>query len=419
MGTRILQTQKIRKCLFITFKPRLRYDEGMHILIDVRLLSRGGTTGIPGYTQHLISVLLKNPAEHTFTLFYNAFRKEHTLPAEWKRYPHVTVVEHHIPNRLLSLFIRLTGHPSIERLTHVPAPDLIWSPHLDLLTTTKTPRVITVHDLSFLHFPSFFSRKYKLWSWLQSQVAQAKTATHLIAVSEYTKHDLSATLAIPDKNIDVTHPGIDHAAFYPLQKNDASLQDYLTRNGLCSPYILFLGTLEPRKNIMSIVRGFATLKQNPRFASYKLVLAGRPGFGFAAITKAIRSYGLSNDVVLLGAVRDEERVYLYNGARAFVFASFFEGFGFPPLEAQACGTPVASTLRGSLAEILNGSCASFDPWQPTSLARALSRIEGDEDYRNKLIAQGIINASRFTWEATAEKTLAVFEHVYRQSKKST
>lgn len=379
----------------------------MNILIDIRLLARGGTTGIPGYTRELVNELIVNYPQHHYILFYNAFRKN-PLPQSWRSASHVTIVQRSIPNRLLNLSYRFFKRPAL------PKSDVIFSPHFNLLPATTTPRVITFHDLSFIHYPNFFSRQQKFWHQMQQYSEQAKTAAHLIAVSEHTRHDLTHVLGITEEKISVIYSGIS-GEFKPLPKNDPGLKSFATTFGLTRPYILFFGTIEARKNPIALIRAFAQLKNNPAFKDHELVLAGGTGLHISEIKEEVRRSGVAKDIRFLGRIADENRVYLYNLARAFVLPSFFEGFGFPPLEAQACGVPVVSSGRTSLGEILNGageSAIETSPWRPAELALALEKIEADSALRKRLIEAGIKNAARFTWKKAAEQTLAVLTKVH-------
>ncbi len=378
----------------------------MKIAIDIRLLAQGGTTGIPGYTKELIDSLLRFHPEHEYILFYNAFTKQ-PLPPQWRRAYNVTIVEKTIPNRLLNASFRLFNRPHFAIFSEA---DVIFSPHFNLLPRTKTPRVITFHDLSFLHYPQFFSMQQKIWHWMQESKQQAQNAARLIAVSQTTKDDLMHFYTIPEKNISIIYSGIG-SEFKKLATDNQDLKLFKRRRSLEKPYILYLGTLESRKNLPLIIRGFSQLITRPGYSQYQLLLAGRPGFGYDQIKKEIACSAIPAAIRELGPVADEERVYLYNAARACVFPSFFEGFGFPPLEAQACQTPVISSNRTSLHEILSDSVVTVNPWKPAELTEAIIRLESDASFRNKIITSGIKNAQRFTWKQAAQQLMDAFKCV--------
>ncbi len=378
----------------------------MRITIDIRLLARGGTTGIPGYTHDLIDTLLRQHPENRYSLFYNGLRRQ-SLPPTWKTSPNVGIIERSVPNRLLDLSFRFLGGPRLE--SYSPA-DLIFSPHFNLLPETNTPRVITFHDLSFLHYPQFFSREQQLWHRLQKYAQQARRASHIIAVSQFTKQDLISLLHIPKEKISVIYSGIN-PSFKKLAAKDMALAKYKEDHRLFRPFFLYLGSLEPRKNIQLLIHAFTELKTEPAFKDHELILAGKPSYQSNEIYRLAAASPVFADIRTLGAVADHERVFLYNLARAFVFPSWFEGFGFPPLEAQACGTPVIASDRTSLPEILGDSAMLTDPWNVSMLASHMRAIETDTKLRETILSKGAINSQRFNWHDAAEQTHAVFKSV--------
>jgi len=390
--------------------PAERVQDGtiklMRITIDIRLLARGGTTGIPGYTRDLIDALITDSADNHYTLYYTGLRRE-PLPEHWRNNPKVSIATETIPNRLLDLSFRLSDALKFAPAKPVGNPDLVFSPHFNLLPKLTVPRVITFHDLSFLHYPQFFSGQQRLWHRLQNYHKQAKEAEHIIAVSEFTKADLINLLGIPSEKITVIYSGIN-PSFKKLAASDPQLTNYQLTNKLTNPFFLYLGSIEPRKNLQLLVRAFSELKSDDKFKDYELVLAGKAGFQSGEIFKLIDDSSASSDIRVLGAVADSDRVYLYNLARAFVFPSWFEGFGFPPIEAQACGTPVIASGRTSLPEILADSALYIDPWNVSRLAEQMKTIENDESLRSRIISSGMANSERFNWQSTALQTLKVF-----------
>ena len=364
----------------------------MRILIDAKLLGKGGTTGVSGYTKEVVSSLLANTS-HDYRLFYNGFNMN-PLPEAWLRNPRVSVLNWHIPNKLFHLTSRLFSLPSLAGQKDI---DLIFSPHFHLLPSGTIPRVITFHDLSFIHHPQFFSPKQRVWHWWQNYAKQARAAKHIIAVSEFTKSDLVNILKIPAEKITVIYSGIGDE-FRKIAHDVAQ-----------RPYFLFVGTVEPRKNIPTLIKAFTLLKQDPQFRDYELIIAGRPGYQATKVHAAAEESSARADIRFLENVADSDRPLLYNMARVFVFPTFFEGFGFPPLEAQACGTPVVASDRTSLPEILGDSALCSDPWKTAELARQMARAATDEQLRKQLIDKGLVNAKRFSWQQAAQQLSSVFE----------
>lgn len=375
----------------------------MQILTDIRLLAQGGTTGTSAYTADLLEALFKLDTKNQYRLFYNAFKKRE-LPVGWHHQDHVRILDRKIPNRLLYLMFRFFNGPNLECFGEA---DLIFSPHFTILPKTKTPRVITFHDLSFIHHPEFFSKKQMFWHWLQNYKKQAQEATHIIAVSEFTKYDLVNVLKIPEEKVTVIYSGVNEEIL-GLHKDQEYQEKMHARYQFDKPYFLSLSTIEPRKNIIALIRAFAFLKEDPIFKHHQLVIAGKPGFEAEKVFAEAASSKHFKDIIFLHSVSDKDRVYLYSWSRAFVYPSFFEGFGFPPLEAQACSVPVVAADRTSIPEVLGKSALLFNPWSVTELVEKLYALETNDSLRRDIIERGRKNVARFRFEKTAQETLSVF-----------
>jgi glycosyltransferase involved in cell wall biosynthesis len=382
----------------------------MNILIDIRLLARGGTSGIEEYTRHLVEHMTRENTEHQFILFYNSFRKKN-LPDAWTKRPNIRILDWGVPNRLLDFSFRILARPHVGKNIPIHA---VWSPHFNTICTNRAPRLITFHDLSFLHHPDFFSARHMLWHRLQNFREQARTARRIVAVSEFTKADIVRLLEIPEERIRVVYPGID-AQFKRIPKTDARLLAFKARHDLDAPFILSLGTIEPRKNIPAAIRAFNQLKNSSRFHDLRLVIAGKPGWLYQKTLRERNRSPYRNDIILFGTVPAEERVLLYNLASVFVYPSFFEGFGFPPLEAQASGCPAVISDRTSLPETMGDSALLVDPWRIDALAEALRSAIEDTLTRGRLIEKGLANIRRFSWSDAAQKMIQLLEDAQADS----
>jgi glycosyltransferase involved in cell wall biosynthesis len=298
---------------------------------------------------------------------------------------------------------RLRGPDAV--LLHLPNHHLArYGPFLG------RPYLVTVHDLiryfdlnglgPFIHRPNARDRIY-----LRLDYAGIRRAAALIAVSETTKRDLSAHLRIPEERVFVVYQGVDHAVFRPT----------LPVRPLDAPYLLFVGSEHPRKNLPTVVRAFAALKREPPFRELKLVKIGSPGgpeAPFRACTlAALAELGLEREVVFREGISEEELARWYSGAACFVLPSLYEGFGLPPVEAMACGCPVVVSTAGSLPEIAGGAALFVEPRDPGALADAVRRTLTDEATRKELIDRGRRRAAEFSWERTARETLAVYAAV--------
>ncbi|MDO8467122.1 MAG: glycosyltransferase family 1 protein [bacterium] len=366
----------------------------MQILVDARLLSRGGNSGVEEYTRGLLSELFQQGQSDTFTLFYNGLNKvalESQLPIAGRS--NVRVLDLKIPNKIFDFSSRFLNRPFINRLSKA---DLIFSPHFNNLAWQGVPRIVTIPDLSFIHHPQFFSWRHRFWNWLQNVKRQAQLSDKIVTVSEFTKSDIVDLLGVAPEKVSVIYPGISKI-FRPMTES---------RPG--RPYILYLGTIEPRKNIALLIRAFNVLKQEPHFKDWQLIIAGRLGWLYDQVLREAKNSPFSEDIIFRGAVESQERVSLYNLARVFVYPSFFEGFGFPPLEAQAVGCPVIVSDRTSLPEVLGATALYVNPWKVMDLVDSIKRLDQDDSLRSKMITGGIENSGKFDWKNSAEQTLKLF-----------
>lgn len=271
------------------------------------------------------------------------------------------------------------------------------------------PYVITVHDLiryfdlngvgPLIHRPNLRDRIY-----LRMDYAGVRKATALISVSETTKRDLCEHFGLPEERIFVVYEGVDHAVFRPLSGRP-----------LEEPYVLFVGSEHPRKNLPVVFRAFAELKGESRFRDLKLLKIGRAGgpeAPFRARTlAALRELGLERDVVFREDISDAELARCYSAAECLVLPSLYEGFGFPPLEAMACGCPVVVSTAGSLPEVAAGAALLVEPADAAGLADALQCVLTDDATRKELVERGLRRAAEFSWERTARETMAVYDAV--------
>ena len=187
------------------------------------------------------------------------------------------------------------------------------------------------------------------------------------------------------------------------------MQKYKRQHAMTRPFFLYMGVLEPRKNIVAIIRAFNAIKEDSRFREFQLVLAGSAGWLYNEIFEEARRSRWKTDIRFLGEIAHADRVYKYNLAEAFIYPSFFEGFGFPPLEAQACGIAVIASNRSSLPEILGSSALLVDPWRIDDIVVAAKEIVLSPRFKEKMVQAGFQNIRRFDWKKTATETLEIFK----------
>ena len=274
------------------------------------------------------------------------------------------------------------------------------------------PTVVTIHDLSFMRYPQAFPPMQR-W-YLHHQVRRsARAARRVIAISQATRQDLIQLFGVPAARIDVVYNGVD-ASFCPAPAGE--VEAFRRRQGLPQRYILHLGTLEPRKNLVRLVRAFAQVRaQDPGRPAVSLVLAGGKGWDYDAIFAEVARLGLEQAVLFPGYVPDQELAWWYRAATVFVYPSLLEGFGLPVLEAMACGAPTVTSNLSSLPEVAGDAALLVDPTAEDALAAALLRLLGDQDLAGELRGRGLAQAARFSWRRTAQETAAVYRRALAQT----
>lgn len=269
----------------------------------------------------------------------------------------------------------------------------------------RCPTIITVHDLSFLRFPEAFRRFNRTYLTLFTRWS-TRRAARVIAVSESTRRDVIALCGVPSERVVTIPNGVDKA-FCPADA--AEVAEFRRNRRLPDRFILYLGTLEPRKNLQTLIDAYAQLRA--RAAVPKLVIAGGKGWFFETIFTRVAELGLADDVLFPGYVPGPELPWWYRAAELFVYPSRFEGFGLPVLEAMACGTPVITTTSSSLPEVAGDAALLVDPDDTDALAAALSRLLDDPQLQATLRVAGLSQALRFSWARTATETAQVYRDI--------
>ena len=311
-----------------------------------------------------------------------------------------------------------TSQPAVRVLwEQLVLPWAAWRHRLDVLhcplnirpLATTVPCVLTIHDLSFERFPGRFHPVKQRYLAAFTRLS-ARRAAHVLTDSASTRDDVTRFYGIPAERMTVVYPGVD-ADFTPIRDTQV-LADFRRRHGLEAPYILYLGTLEPRKNVDRLVRAFAALVAagGPDFR-HRLVLAGGKGWDYQAIFRAIEGEGLEDRVLTPGYVPRAEQPLWYNAADLFVYPSEYEGFGFPVLEAMACGVPVITTRASSLPEVVGTAGCLVPPSDEAALTAAMAELLSRPEEAAALGAAGTVQAARFTWDRAAAACLAVYERL--------
>lgn len=291
-------------------------------------------------------------------------------------------------------------------------PNVFFSPSHYAPRFCLCPRVISIMDMSFIYYPEMFKRKdlYQLRDWTSYSV---KKAAKILTISNYSKKAILDYYKLPEDKVIVTYPGYDETN-YKLQKtNDKlKLKKIKEEMNIEGDYVLFVGTLQPRKNIERLIEAFKKIKnQKYKIKNIKLVIVGKKGWLFKNIFEKVSELNLGGEIIITDYIRDEGLSLLYKGAKCLVLPSLYEGFGLPVVEAMACGTPVVVSKVSSLPEVVGNAGVLVDPNSINEIANGIIKAGFDNKKRRLLIKRGLERAKKFSWEKCAKKTLEVLEKV--------
>jgi len=285
--------------------------------------------------------------------------------------------------------------------------DVCFFTNFVLSVAGTCPMVLTIHDLSFRLFPRTHSLRNVIWARSLVPIS-TRRSKHIIAVSNNTKLDLVRLMNVPSQKVSVVHEGApDEFQPEPQAEDEEAMAHY----GIMKPYVLFVGTLEPRKNLNFLIRSFDQVAQ--AIPDVHLVLAGRRGWMAQAIFDELEKRDLLGRVHITGYVRERYLPALYRQASAFVYPSLYEGFGLPPLEAMSSGTPVIVSRSSSLPEVVGDAGIYVNPLDTNELAQAMKDILNNPELAASLREKGLERASRFSWRKAAEQTLAILRDAAR------
>ncbi|MFN2187361.1 MAG: glycosyltransferase family 4 protein [Candidatus Promineifilaceae bacterium] len=370
----------------------------MLIGADASRSSASQRTGTEAYSFYLLNALAKAAVDRDHRIrFY------HREPTDEDLYQDVDGIEH-----VVIPFPRMWTHVKLAWELHRRPPDVFFTPSHVIPFTYRRPSVATVHDLGFLHFPETHTRnqlRYLRWSTRHN----AKRSRVIIVDSQATKEDLVQLYAVQPDRIEVVYPGVDPDLRPVTDKKE--LDAVCAKYGVRAPYLLYIGTIQPRKNLVRLIDGFLGVD-----LIHQLVLAGKQGWLSESICDHID--GLKKvereRIVLTGFVQTEDKAALISGAEALVLPSLYEGFGFPVVEANAIGTPVLCSNTSSLPEIAGEAAILVDPQDVSAIREGIARLVADESFRKQLIQAGLDNSRRFSWETAAEQTLTILERAAKQ-----
>jgi glycosyltransferase involved in cell wall biosynthesis len=367
----------------------------MRIGIDISRMATMARTGTEHYTAEVVAAIARRDTTNTYTLYCN--RLPARLPPSG-----ANMTVRCIPLPRLWTHVRLSGEVLRD------PPDVLFIPaHVLPLGAPLVRRlrtVVTVHDLGYLRYPEAHTAAQRLYLRL-STIWSARAASHLIAVSAATRNDLVRLAKVSPTRVTVVHHGVADRFRQPV----VDLERARKIAGGNEPYFLYVGTVQPRKNLERVIEAFAdaSVQLTNQGRTPVLVIAGKRGWLSEGIARRTADLGIADRVRFVGYVADDDLPALYREALAFVFPSLYEGFGMPVLEAMACGAPVLTSNSSSLPEVAGDAAIIVDPLDTRAIAEGLVRLACDAALRQELRQRGHQRAAQFTWDRCAEETLRV------------
>jgi glycosyltransferase involved in cell wall biosynthesis len=370
---------------------RQNTGRAVHIGVNAHLLSLAETyrsAGINWYAQNLLHHLPAADPEIGYTVFLSERR--------YAGVPGIDLKVSHLPTH--RPVVRILWEQAIQPWSVRQAGvDLIHGMAFVGPLIGASPSVVTVHDLSFVHYPESFRALNRFYLRLFTRLS-VRRARRVIAVSESTKRDLVQCYDLSPAKVDVVHNGVDDVyRSLPASK----VAGFRAEQGLPDRFILFVGTLEPRKNVARLIEAYARLPGTRP----PLMLVGGKGWLYDGIIARIEALNLTDEVHFVGYVPAQDLPFWYNAAELFVYPSLYEGFGLPPLEAMACGTPVVASTASSLPEVVSQAGLLVDPMNTEALTAAMEQVLADPDMQKKMRATGLARAEKFSWHRAAQRTV--------------
>jgi len=376
----------------------------MQIAIDIRCLMNKNYSGVSQYTYNLLKNLFELDKKNKYKLFYNSSQNvAANLPAF--DFDNVQRFGFKFSNKILNFCLKYLKYPKLDNL--LGGADIFFIPNINFFSaSSKCKKIITVHDLSFELYPHFFSLKRRLWHKFINSKKLIADCEKIIADSENTKNDLIKLYNIAPEKIKVIYLGVDRTIFKKIQIDGGGIAEIRKKYALPENFLLVLSTIEPRKNIESIIEAFTQSKAgNSALKNLHLVIVGEIGWKSKKVLEYVNKSQYKDQIKFIGYIDNKDKVYLYNLAKILLFPSFYEGFGLPIIEAQACGLPVIAGLNSSLAEIAGNSAFLAKSDNLTEISNGIKKILGNPDFAENLIDRGFKNAQYFTWEKCAQETL--------------
>ncbi|MCI5149533.1 MAG: glycosyltransferase family 1 protein [Candidatus Electrothrix sp. MAN1_4] len=350
------------------------------------------------------------------TYIYNLTKALIEIDQKNEYYLYTTDKKFELPKELQGANVRKRLVVPANRMIRLPIsfPLILAYDRIDLFHCqyigppfSLTPMVITIHDIIHETYPEYYPELLKSFMRLTYPFCARKTAK-ILTVSEYSKKDIADKFGISTNNITVT-PNAVSGDFRPFDES-ALIEEVKNKYSIDTNYVLTVGRLEPRKNVVGLLHAFHALKTRHALPQ-KLVIAGMKDFKYQEIFDTVENLQMADEVIFTGRIAQKDLPGLYNGADVFVYPSFAEGFGIPPLEAMSCGTPVVCSNTSSLPEVVGRAAVTIDPHDIEGLSNALYEVLTNDDLKLRLRQKGLQRAKKFSWHRSAEIALKCYEQV--------
>lgn len=370
----------------------------MKVAIDLRSLIGGKISGVENYAINAANAFVNSGAD-VFGIL-NSYKDAKVTEVNSR----LEVRKSRIPNKIFNASLLSIGVPKFESL--YGDFDCLWMPDVrPFAIKDKTKLAVTVHDLSPVIHPEFYSFKRRLWHRAVNYRRTYQRADLIFTISEYTKYDLHKQFGIDNDKIAVVYPGIDHLKF-KTNLDERIKHKVRDKYGLPASFILAMSTVEPRKNFDNLVQAFEKIGHPETY----LVIVGRLGWLYQNLLKRIERSPKKKRIKLIGYVDEQDKPYLISQAKAVCYPSYYEGFGFVPLEAMACGVPAITSARTAMPEVCADAALLVEPYQQNDLVDGLDQILSDQRLREYYINKGLARVKQFSWKKCGEE---IKEHLDR------
>ena len=371
----------------------------MRFAVDAHAIGRH-LTGNEVYVRSLLNAFAAQQQDDEFVAYVSAESAANSIPAN-------------IRTRRIATnpFVRLGFDLAMK--VREDEPDLLHVQYTAPLAC-PVPVVVSVHDVSFLEHPEYFTRD-RAWQLQWTVRRTVHRAARILTGSEFSRASILKVYGNLEEDKVVVVPNAAASEFRPISRDSAAFA-VRERFQIAAPFVLSVGDLQPRKNQIGMIRAFARMvKAHPQLKQ-NLVLAGKETWFAGEVHRAARESGVADRIQFCGFVSDDDLLNLYNACDLFIFPSFYEGFGLPALEAMACGRAVVCSHTSSLPEVVDGAAILFDPYALDEIVRAMADLLLDSELRARMERLGLQRAAHFSWQKTAQRTIEVFHEVLEKSR---